>query len=306
VVAAGAAGAAGVAVAAGGDEKTTTTVRTPATVTTTMPPSTTTSSTNTTTTLGPTTTVEGTTTTTTSPDTPTTTVPDSTTTTTAPTPEACFVPKHLNFCRLKFDAQCSVGEIVVYMWEIDTEGEVGGPFLIITPADVYIHDFETCAGETIQAQLTVADAEGRFDEITQSVTLPSSTSPPSPPNAKSHSKVPISVSSQLEAHPADPILRGFVVFNGSQRDLVEGSAEIRHVFMGRDGENQIEARVASELHGEIFWRFDFSGLECFVPGSIEVVQGQPVRRSGYAVLFRLEGSAGEAIRFTYRLSKPQN
>jgi hypothetical protein len=292
--AAGGAGAVGVVVATGGDGTTTTTVPTPATVTTTVPNGSTTSSTNTTTTTpgGSTTSVGPTSTT------PTTSVPGSTTTT-IPASEACFETKHLNFCRVKFDAQCSTGEIAAYAWEIDTEGVVGGPFLRIIPAEVYVHDFENCAGETIQTRLRVTDLEGRHDEITHSVTLPNSSSPP---GTKSHSGASVSVSSQMQFRPTEQTFRGFVIFNGFQRDDVEGSAEFRHVFMGREGENQIEARVASELHGELLWRFDFSGSEYFLPGTIQVVEGQVSSRSGYAVVFRLRGEPGETLRFSYRLS----
>jgi hypothetical protein len=201
---------------------------------------------------------------------------------------------------MKFDAKCSTGEIVVYWWEIDTEGVVGGPITQITPAEVYNHDFVSCSGQVIQVQLTIADIEGRLDTVTQPVTLPTLLRA----HPQSLDGIHASVASRLEVQPPDRTARGIIVFNEARRDGTDGSREFRHVFVGREGENEIEARLATGLQGKVFWRFDFSGIECFVPGSIEVVQGQPVSRSGYAVIFRLQGSSGEAIRFTYHLSKP--
>jgi hypothetical protein len=205
----------------------------------------------------------------------------------------------LNHCRLKFDAKCSVGEIVLYEWVIDTEGVRGDPIMHTTPAEVYIYDFGTCSGEVLHVQLTITDLLGGSDLITQPVTLPTALGIPSK-NVDGH---PISMLSRLSVQPDDETARGFVVFNDTQRDATESSGEFHHTFMGRDGENNIEAFTATDLRGPAFWRFDFSGAASFVAGSIRITGGQVVRLDGHTVVFRLQGTAGERIGFTFRQSE---
>jgi hypothetical protein len=50
-----------------------------------------------------------------------------------------------------------------------------------------------------------------------------------------------------------------------------------------------------------FWRFEFSGAPSFVSGSIKVQSGQVIAISANTVVFRLGGTAGERIKFTFQL-----
>jgi uncharacterized repeat protein (TIGR01451 family) len=115
------------------------------------------------------------------------------------------------------------------------------------------------------------------------------------------SQIEASFTSFLEV-PAERRARGRVRLNRVRVDATDSSVPFRHSVRGRE-ENTVEAHTASELGGEGFWRFDFSGGTRFVPGSIRVELGQVLSLDAYTVVFRLSGAPGERIKFTYRLRR---
>lgn len=297
--AAGAAGITGAVVATGGSEETTTTVPSGG-VTTTIAGATTSVPGATTTIPGATTTVPGVTTTS-IPDgsTTTTTTPGSSTTTTSISSslEACFTTTFLNSCMLKFDARCSTGDIVETLWEIDTTGVVGGPFIRETPADVYNHDFGTCSGQTITVKLTVTDSSDQTDSTTGTVILPNSLRIFQP---ESTSELRTFFTSKLSSAHRAEALQGLVVINDRRQDVTDSLGDFRHQFVGIRGKNTIEAQTSSAILGLGLWRFDFSGAEHFVQGSLHIEQGQVASISGSSIVFQVKRRAGR-IRFSFRL-----
>jgi hypothetical protein len=201
---------------------------------------------------------------------------------------------------LKFDARCSTGDIVRKKWELDTEGVLGGPFVRVTPAGVYNHNFGACSGQVIMVRLTVTDRDGRRNEVTQPYTLPRALRLE---NRTTETKLQTSMTSTLKTKGVEETVRGFVVLNSSRQDVTDNTGEFRHHFVGVSGQNTVEAFTASGIQGEAFWRFDFSGTRNFVSGSIAVVQGRVIAKDGYSVVFGLTGRAGERVGFTYRLSR---
>jgi hypothetical protein len=174
---------------------------------------------------------------------------------------------------------------------------VGGPFIHETPADVYNHDFGTCAGQTITVKLTVTDSSDQTDSTTGSVTLPSALRIFQP---ESNDALTTFFTSKLSSTQPAQVVQGRLVINGGRQDVTDSSGEFRHQFVGNRGKNAIEAQASFTSVGVGYWHFDFSGAEHFVQGSLQVEQGQVVSMSGSSVVFQVMRRAGR-LRFSFRL-----
>jgi hypothetical protein len=284
---------------------TTTTTRT--TTSTTSVPGTTTSVPPATTTIAPTTTTSSASTTTTSISSSTTTSSSttsssSTTTTTAPPVTACFTSTKLNSCVWQFDASCATGPIVQYNWAIDPSGIMPAPRPPVSQSGQVVTvdwnppTYGGCSGAPlISVQLTVVGSSGQTDSKGQGVNIDLKAS-------VERGEIRTSFSSFLAITPFDGTSHGFIVVNGARVDQTSNSAPARHVFPGLAGKNTIEAQTVAESRGEVFWRFDFSAAEHFLPGSIQAEAGTVAWRDGRAIVFRLTGMAGERVKFTFELS----
>ena len=113
----------------------------------------------------------------------------------------------------------------------------------------------------------------------------------------------VSFTSHLDIPPPDSRVRAQLLLNDTRSETTDNSRPFRHQFRGRSGENRVEGRIISEFEGEAYWRLDFAGADHFVPGSLNVEMGSVLTVNSYQVVFRLSGSPGERIRFTYRLSQ---
>jgi hypothetical protein len=68
----------------------------------------------------------------------------------------------------------------------------------------------------------------------------------------------------------------------------------------KEGENRIEATLVEAGGKPGLWRFDFMGSQAVTPGSIRVIAGEAVEIGSTAITFRLKGTPGERIAFTFR------
>lgn len=89
-----------------------------------------------------------------------------------------------------------------------------------------------------------------------------------------------------------------VIVNGSTASYPErgrsfGTARIK------DGENRMEMTVVDAAGKAGTWTIDLSGSESVQAGSIRVVAGDVVAISGSSVTFRLRGTPGERVAFTF-------
>jgi len=108
--------------------------------------------------------------------------------------------------------------------------------------------------------------------------------------------VPVVLSTVLEV----PDGEGQVVMNGRSASAVRpGVAAI--AAEGRRGANRVEAVLARGAGRSGTWRFDFSGLAAFKPGSLRVVAGTVAVITPDAVVFRLQGKPGERVVFTFEV-----
>jgi hypothetical protein len=97
-------------------------------------------------------------------------------------------------------------------------------------------------------------------------------------------------------------MRGFLVLNDAARiDGISNSTPAVHPFRGRAGKNVIEGHLETAFRENGFWKFDFSGTDRFVPGSLRAHAGTAVSNDGRTLVFRLSGAAGERIRFSFEL-----
>jgi hypothetical protein len=91
-----------------------------------------------------------------------------------------------------------------------------------------------------------------------------------------------------------------VVMNGRSASAVRpGVAAI--AAEGRTGANRIEAVLARGAGRSGTWRFDFSAVAAFKPGSLRVVAGTVAVITPDAVVFRLQGKPGERVVFTFEV-----
>jgi hypothetical protein len=105
--------------------------------------------------------------------------------------------------------------------------------------------------------------------------------------------------SVLEAPGAE----GHVVFNGQQAGFA-GPGVARLSAAVRGGENRVEARLQKAQGQPGTWRFELQSKEALEPGSLRVLQGEPVMVLPEAIVFRVRGTIGEQVAFTYRVKTP--
>jgi hypothetical protein len=97
-------------------------------------------------------------------------------------------------------------------------------------------------------------------------------------------------------------LQGAIALNGQYLGTVERSSPHRLPFVGRPGENHIEAWLTGSPMTAAVWQFSFEETPGFVPGSLRVESGDPVLSSDCVLAFRL-GSAVTRVRFVFSLAE---
>jgi hypothetical protein len=205
-------------------------------------------------------------------------------------------------CDYEFDASCSTGTIAAYNWILDEGGAFSsGP--IRATGRVVNHSWSGADGcyygtsENLRVRLTVTGESGTTDSVSQMVNVRYLTSP-----FLKEKRIESSFKSYLGVAPFDGSKRGQVTVNGLRMDTTDNSVPFQHQVPGRVGDNAVEAYTTTPMEENPgFWSFDFSGAAGFVPGSIKVQSGQAASVSANIVVFRLSGTAGERIRFTYQL-----
>jgi hypothetical protein len=75
----------------------------------------------------------------------------------------------------------------------------------------------------------------------------------------------------------------------------------RHMTRSRRGQTVVAAHLIEAGGKPGTWRFDFSGEAAFKSGSVRVVVGTVALITPDAVVFRLQGKAGERVVFTFEI-----
>ncbi len=207
---------------------------------------------------------------------------------------ACFTATRLGSCNYRFDATCSTGTISQYDWVLDTGGNLGGPF--VKSGRTVSHDFSGCFNNSIGARLTVTGELGQSDTTSMQVMVAYLTSP-----FLKDGTISTAFTSFLSVPPFDGRTRGFVSLNRIRTFNLDNSTPSTHVAQARQGENEVEAYLATPIDTPGSWRFDFRGADGFVSGSIKVKSGQTISIDSQTVVFHLSGTPGERIKFTFKL-----
>jgi hypothetical protein len=95
---------------------------------------------------------------------------------------------------------------------------------------------------------------------------------------------------------------GQVVANGSAA-VFAGKGRSSAVAVGRKGENRIEAQLVQGAGKAGTWRFELGPTASFEAGSLRVLAGEVAQVSGDTVVFRLKGTPGERVVFTFRTAR---
>jgi hypothetical protein len=89
-----------------------------------------------------------------------------------------------------------------------------------------------------------------------------------------------------------------VIVNGSSA-AYPGTGRAYGMAALADGTNRVEATVVDGRGKPGQWRFDFLAPQAIAPGSVRVVAGEVVEISGATITFRLKGTPGERVAFTF-------
>ena len=191
--------------------------------------------------------------------------------------------------------------MVSYDWVIDRDSVMPAGTLTYSETDpILVVDWNPmggCDNEFIIVELTVTGQGGGTQTISQSTGPIDLKSPWQPGQAD----LSTSVISTLMVESGGKTVNGSILFNGTRVDSVDNRAPVQRRWRGTPGVNTVEAYTTSRIEGAGFWRFDFSGAEHFVPGSLQVEQGQIASFDGHSIAFRLTATTGHRLRFTFDL-----
>jgi hypothetical protein len=91
---------------------------------------------------------------------------------------------------------------------------------------------------------------------------------------------------------------GQVVVNGTAA-VYSGTGRSSAVAAGRRGQNRIEAQLVAAAGKPGTWRFDLGATPGMVGGSVRVIAGDVALVTADSVVFRLRGTSGERVVFTF-------
>jgi len=191
---------------------------------------------------------------------------------------------------------------VQYNWAVDPGGNMPGPRPPVSYSGRTVTvnwnppTYGSCSGSPlITVQLTVVGSSGQTHSIGQGVNIDLRA-----PGDREGLRT--SFLSALSTPPGERSARGFIRLNDSRVDETSSSGPATHVFRGLVGQNSIEAYTDSDIRGEAFWKFEFSSTDHFAPASLRVETGTVVTVDGKTIVFRLAGTAGQRVRFTFELA----
>jgi hypothetical protein len=89
----------------------------------------------------------------------------------------------------------------------------------------------------------------------------------------------------------------------SQLVVATSGRRVQQMGRSRQGEVVVAANLVRAAGKPGTWRFEAQPGESIEPGSLRVLQGNVALLTPTAVVFRLKGSAGEQVSFSYRLRR---
>ncbi len=95
---------------------------------------------------------------------------------------------------------------------------------------------------------------------------------------------------------------GQVIANG-QSAVFAGRGRSTAIASGRRGENRIEAQLVQGSGRPGTWRFELGGTSSFQAGSLRVIAGEVAQITGDSITFRLKGTPGERLVFSFKTGR---
>lgn len=109
-----------------------------------------------------------------------------------------------------------------------------------------------------------------------------------------------SFSSLLGFAPTRGAVTGRIVHNSDE--FVADNRGIHSIAVrGRAGQNLVDASLLVDAEGPGLWRFNFSAVPRFRPGSLRVLVGDVVVLNARTLVVQSNGRAGPVARFAYDL-----
>jgi hypothetical protein len=95
---------------------------------------------------------------------------------------------------------------------------------------------------------------------------------------------------------------GQIIANG-QSAVFAGRGRSNAIATGRRGDNRIEAQLVQAGGKPGTWRFELAATSSLVPGSLRVIAGEVAAISGDSISFRLKGTPGERVVFSFKTAR---
>jgi hypothetical protein len=95
---------------------------------------------------------------------------------------------------------------------------------------------------------------------------------------------------------------GQVIANG-QNAVFAGRGRSSAIANGRRGDNRIEAQLVQGSGRPGTWKFEMSGTSSFQAGSLRVIAGEVAQITGDSITFRLKGTPGERVVFSFKTER---
>ncbi len=95
---------------------------------------------------------------------------------------------------------------------------------------------------------------------------------------------------------------GQVIANG-QSAVFASRGRSTAIASGRRGENRIEAQLVQGSGRPGTWKFELGGTSTLQAGSLRVIAGEVAQISGDSITFRLKGTPGERVVFSFKTGR---
>jgi hypothetical protein len=95
---------------------------------------------------------------------------------------------------------------------------------------------------------------------------------------------------------------GQIIANG-QAAVFAGRGRSNAIANGRRGDNRIEAQLVQAQGKPGTWSFELGATSSLLPGSLRVIAGDVAAISGDAIAFRLKGTPGERVVFSFKTAR---
>lgn len=216
---------------------------------------------------------------------------------------AAFSARNLtpDVCHVEFDASASIGDIVSYVWELDTRNAFGDGVVSANGRVVQHNWGQNCyrAQGIGYAKLTVVGRDGQTDEVEQPFDAFNAFGLASHPSKIRRIETQVVVEVTGGDESASVLFRSP---DGTTREIRLGASAVE--LRSAAGSQAVELAVTRKTPGSgpLHVKLDFTRTEGLTPGSLRVASGQTVAIDARTLVLRFEGGVGETARVELELA----